>query len=97
MKLNALALELNSWLRCANVSKLCAPILSQVRSYIAAFGAPWCPGFLISSSTLHDRNVSLYSLCFTTRAIPQSGLVARTVPANHRIDTDRFAAGHAGR
>ena len=97
MNLNALALEPNSWPRYANVSKLCAPILSQVRPYIAAFGAPSCPGFRISSSTLHGRNVSLCSLCFTTRAIPRSGPVVRTVPANHRIDIDRFAAGHAGR
>ena len=30
-------------------------------------------------------------------AILRSGHAVRTVPANHRIDTDRFAAGHAGR
>jgi hypothetical protein len=46
---------------------------------------------------LRDPNVSPCSPCFTMRAILRSGLVARTVPANRRIDADRFAAGHAGR
>jgi hypothetical protein len=30
------------------------------------------------------------------RGVPITGNLAY-VPANHRIDTDRFAAGHAGR
>ncbi len=38
--LNAPGLEPNSCSHCANVSKLYAPILNQVRFYIAAFGAP---------------------------------------------------------
>jgi hypothetical protein len=72
-------------------------ILSRARSYIAGFGEPWCRGFRISSSTLCGRNVSLYSPFFTTRAILRFGPGAKTVPVNRRIDTNRFAAGHAER
>ena len=97
MSLNVLASAPNSWLRCASVSRLCAAILSQIQFFIAEFGAPCCRGFRILSSTLRDPNVSPCSPCFTMRAILRSGLVARTVPANRRIDADRFAAGHAGR
>ena len=66
----------------------------QVPLYIAGSGAPWCRDFRISFSTSRGRNVSP---CSTTREILRSGLGASTVPANHRIDTDRFAAGHAER
>ena len=97
MSLNAQASEPNSWLRCASVSRLCEPILNQVRFYTVESDAPWCRGFRISSSRSQGRNVSPYSPSFIMRAIPQSGPVARAVPANHRIDADRFAAGDAVR
>ena len=61
------------------------------------FGVPWYRGSRILFSTLRGQNVSPYSRCFTTRAIRRSGPVVRNVPANHGVDADRFAAGHAGR
>ena len=97
MNHNAPASETSFSTHYASDSKLCAGILNQVPTYIAGSGAPWCRDFRISSSTSLGQNVSPYSPCFTTREILRSGLGASTVPANHRIDTDRFAAGHAGR
>jgi hypothetical protein len=90
MSLNVPALEPNSWLLCANVSRLCAPTLNQALCYTAESGAPLYRGFRISSSTLRGPNASPYSQYFTTRAILRSGHVVRTVPANRRIDADRF-------
>ena len=97
MSLNAPVSEQNSWLHCASVSRLWEPIPNQIRFYTAGSDAPSCHGFHILSSMSRGRNVSRYSLYFTMRAIPQSGPGARVLPANRRIDADRFAAGHAGR
>jgi len=41
--------------------------------------------------------LSQYSPSFIMCVIPQSGPIARAVPANRRIDADRFAAGDAVR
>ncbi len=97
MTLNAPASARNFWSHCESGSKHCVLILKQVLFYTAGSDAPWCHGSHISSSMWRGPNVSPFSLCFIMRAILRAGLVGRNVPANHLIDTDRFAADHAGR
>ncbi len=97
MSLNALVSARNFWSHCENGSKHCVLILKRVLFYTAESDAPWCHGSHISSSMWCGPNVTSCSLCFIMRAILRAGLVGRNVPANRRIDTDRYAADHAGR